>query len=346
MRARLAAFVVVVLLSLGLGVGYVTMTSADLAAKKKPSSATAADRALSLKQVLAGPHIAFRSTALGPTYGKLAVVPLSQPKGGRAATDMECDRVYAVATGAVCVAADRGLLTTYKLSYLTADLTPRTSTALNGLPSRARMSSDGRLAATTMFVSGHSYAGNNFSTETTIHDVVQDKSFGSVEKWRILIDGKQSKDPRLNVWGVTFQPGPASDVFYATVAIQNQTWLAKGSLSKRELRTIHDGVECPSVSPDGTRVAYKKRNSTGGASTWRLTVLDLATGKETPLAETRSVDDQAEWLDDQRVLYGLQRQGTGTSDVWVTPADGSGKPAVFLPRAWSPAVVSTGSPAQ
>ena len=67
---------------------------------------------------------------------------------------------------------------------------------------------------------------------------------------------------------------------------------------------IHENVECPSLSPDGTRIAYKKR--TGSSSTpWHLTVLDLATMRETPLAETRSVDDQVEWLDDDHVLYGV-----------------------------------------
>ena len=42
--------------------------------------------------------------------------------------------------------------------------------------------------------------------------------------------------------------------------------------------------------------------------------------KETQLAETRSVDDQALWQDDHTVLYGLDNA------VWAVPADGSGAP--------------------
>ena len=38
--------------------------------------------------------------------------------------------------------------------------------------------------------------------------------------------------------------------------------------------------------------------------------------RETPLAEVRSVDDQAEWLDDGHVLYGLD------GAVWSVRADG------------------------
>ena len=55
--------------------------------------------------------------------------------------------------------------------------------------------------------------------------------------------------------------------------------------------------------------------------------------QETPLAETRNVDDQAEWLDDGRVLYGLD------DSIWVVAADGSGEPRLLLSSADSPAVV-------
>jgi hypothetical protein len=51
------------------------------------------------------------------------------------------------------------------------------------------------------------------------------------------------------------------------------------------------------------------------------------------LAETRPIDDQAEWLDDDHVLY---RTG---EETWMVPADGSGTPKRFLRSADSPAVV-------
>ena len=73
-------------------------------------------------------------------------------------------------------------------------------------------------------------------------------------------------------------------------------------------------AECPSLSPDGTRVAYKKRGDRATGE-WRLAVLDLATGKETLLAERRSVDDQVEWLDDDRILYGLPGRGSDAARV-------------------------------
>ncbi|MEU8664056.1 TolB family protein, partial [Actinoplanes philippinensis] len=144
--------------------------------------------------------------------------------------------------------------------------------------------------------------------------------------------------PRLNFWGVTFAPD--GDTFYATGASEGRTWLVRGSVSARTLTALHPDVECPSLSPDGTRVAYKRHGDLPDGQ-WRPAVLDLATGHETLLAETRSVDDQAEWLDDDRVLYGLRtgRVGAQRSDVWVADADGGGSPEVFIENAWSPAVV-------
>jgi len=62
-------------------------------------------------------------------------------------------------------------------------------------------------------------------------------------------------------------------------------------------------------------------------------VLDLATMEETPLAETRNIDDQVEWLDDENVLY------ADGQDVWTVPSDGSGSATMFIAEALSPAVV-------
>jgi hypothetical protein len=67
----------------------------------------------------------------------------------------------------------------------------------------------------------------------------------------------------------------------------------------------------------------------------------LTTGTVTETAETKNIDDQAEWLDNQTVMYGMVRPGEGTasSDIWAVPADGTGAPRLLVSDAWSPAVV-------
>jgi hypothetical protein len=104
----------------------------------------------------------------------------------------------------------------------------------------------------------------------------------------------------------------------------------RGSVRARRLTVVRDNVECPSLSPDGTRIGYKKTVS--GA--WRFAVLDLATMRDTLLAELQPVDDQLAWLDDQHVLYAKGM------DVDVVAADGSGAPRRYLADAGSPTVIA------
>jgi Tol biopolymer transport system component len=115
----------------------------------------------------------------------------------------------------------------------------------------------------------------------------------------------------------------------------------RGSLKSKSLVSLSTDAECPSLSPDQTKIAYKKRLDNKARGVWRLAVRDLRTGQESLLAETRSVDDQVEWLDSGRLLYALSRDGSDatTSDVWVVPADGTGIAQIFIPEASSPAVI-------
>lgn len=66
--------------------------------------------------------------------------------------------------------------------------------------------------------------------------------------------------------------------------------------------------------------------------------MDLGTLRDHALAEKRSVDDQAAWLDDRTLAYGLPTDGAADStDLWTVPADGSGAPRLLAPGASSPA---------
>ena len=284
------------------------------------------------------PRLVFRNTAVGSSYGLVASVPLSDPQSPRALTTVACDRVDATPTGESCLRTERGVVTGY--SWL--DLSPSWATehkqALAGIPSRTRLSDDGKLVASTTFVSGHSYMQVGFSTATEIRRV-GGASYGNLERFTLVIDGKQVSPTDRNVWGVTFAAG--DNTFYATVATGGTPYLVKGDLAARTLTSLRSPAECPSLSPDGSHVAYKVNVGGGQATHWTIGVLDLATGRQVLLTgERTSVDDQVEWLDDDTLLYGLPRTDeAGVTDVWSIGTTAGSTPRLYLKQAWSPSVV-------
>ncbi|UKA48309.1 hypothetical protein LFT48_12625 [Arthrobacter sp. FW305-123] len=285
----------------------------------------------------AGSFILFRNTAAGQGYGNAATVPFSAPGGSRAVSGQECDRVYGTSEKVVCLKTNRGLVTAFEAVVLDRNWEQQQAWPVPGIPSRTRISADGSMIATTVFVSGHSYAAAGFSTATEI--MLPDGTSGNLEDFALVVNGERLLAADRNIWGVTFAPGQ-SDVFYATAASSGRIWLVRGSLSAKTLTAVHDHVECPSISPDGTRIAFKKNDGGALAAHWSVAVLDLASGRETVLAEKRSVDDQIEWLDNQNVLYGLPDETTdGDSNIWKLGTVPGSQPSLFIPHAWSPSVV-------
>jgi hypothetical protein len=115
-------------------------------------------------------------------------------------------------------------------------------------------------------------------------------------------------------------------------------YLVEGNVGGRQARVISTGVECPSLSPDNTRIAFKKRVPRGVGWEWELWVLDLATMSQTPLAgETRSIDDQVEWLDDSHITY--EFPSTDGNNIWRVATAGTSPADKFVVEAWSPAIV-------
>ncbi|MCK7622642.1 TolB-like translocation protein [Streptomyces sp. RS10V-4] len=275
-----------------------------------------------------------RNLAWGPHRDEITAVPAAHPGAARTASGLTCLRFHAAAGTGICLQAERGALTdTYRALVLDARLRVRHRFPAPGIPTRARVSPSGRTVAWTVFVSGDSYAGTAFSTRTAIADTRTWALDDNLEDYAVTKDGRPYHASDVNVWGVTF----ADDTrFYATLATGGRTYLVRGDRTARTLTTLHGNVECPSLSPDGTRVAYKKR--VPGASPdapWRLYVLDLATGRETATAEHRSIDDQALWSGTRTLLYALP--GDYGSDLWTVPADGSGTARRLMTSAVAPA---------
>ncbi|MEU9163559.1 TolB-like translocation protein [Streptomyces sp. NPDC048424] len=280
-------------------------------------------------------ELVFLNSGQGPHRGALASVPAGAPQSARTASDLNCQRFYAAAGTGVCLRSSPGALAQdNKALIVDADLRTVRSLPLAGTPSRARVSPSGRFAAWTVFVSGESYGSAFFSTRTAILDTRTGKLESSLEEFAISMDGRDYRAQDVNFWGVTFSKD--DDTFYATLATAGQTHLVRGSISRRTVTTLAQNVECPSLSPDETRIAYKKRVRPG-ATLWREHVMDLGTLREHALAEKRSVDDQAAWLDDRTLAYALPTDGAADStDLWTVPADGTGAPRLLTSGASSP----------
>jgi len=277
----------------------------------------------------------FRNMAWGPHRDELTTVPASDPSGPRTAAGVKCLRFYASSGTGVCLQAVHGTVTdTYRALILDANLKETARYDVPGIPSRARVSPTGRFAAWTAFVGGDSYAGTNFSTRAAIVDTRTGKLIPTLESFRIIKDGHVYHAADVNFWGVTF----ASDdrTFYATLATKGSTYLVRGDLRTRTVTTVRTNVECPSLSPDGTRIAFKKRvKGLPKDAPWHLYVLNLRTMRETSLAEPRSVDDQAVWRDDHTIVYAMP--GDYGADLYSVPADGTGRARLISGAAVSPA---------
>ncbi|MEU6089811.1 hypothetical protein ABZ865_23965 [Streptomyces sp. NPDC047085] len=264
----------------------------------------------------------------------LATVSRDRPGGPRAVARLECVRVYAAAGTGVCVRPDSPWA--YHLVVLDQNLHEKRAVPIPGLPNRARVSASGRMVAWTAFVGGDSYTSSGFSTRTGILDTRTGALASTLETFAVTRDGRPYRAADVNFWGVTFAAD--DNRFYATMSTAGHRYLVEGDFAARAVRTLKENVECPSLSPDGTRIAFKGAIGADPTRGWRLSVLDLASMRVTPLAETRSIDDQAAWLDDATIAYTV-RDSSGDPDVWSVPADGSGTPHLLIPEAESPAAL-------
>ncbi|ANZ36900.1 hypothetical protein BBK82_13260 [Lentzea guizhouensis] len=263
--------------------------------------------------------------------GKVASVPLGAPAGPRRVSSLSCKRFFTAARQGLCLADGSGPLPGAVAVFVDQGLGEQRRVEVAGVPNRAKLSASGRMASWTTFVTGDSYAqSGTFSTRTAIYDEQTEEYSSNVEGLRV--EGMRMSDD-MNFWGVTFTPDDRT--FYATMSTAGKTYLIQGDAVDSTAKTLRENAECPSLSPDGKRVAFKKRVAGDGARPWRQHVLDLATMVETPLAETRGIDDQVVWLDNDTIAYGLPGEG-----IWAVPANGEGAPRQLVPHASSPSVVS------
>ena len=350
-RRSLIAFGAVVALAATLGIGFVFYKAVQRAvvpdrvgvSKVAAGALSTAPAASALDPAQAA--VLYRHTASGDNgqgmVWRAALGSTGTPDQANAQPQpsLRCNRSYFAGEQGLCLRSD------FDGAWRTIVRVLRFDAANNvtelgqypGIPSRTRVSRDGTRGAFTIFVVGHSYASAGFSTQTMLGQFDDPASWVPLETYQVFrADGSMWREIDFNFWGVTFTAD--SNVFYATLGSGGHTYLVKGDMATRQAHILREGVECPSLSPDGTRLAFKHAVQPGF---WSIHVLKLDTGEETALdAERRNVDDQIEWLDDSHVLYGLASDRDPAAwDVWRLPIDGKDAPSLFLADAASPAVV-------
>ena len=326
-RRRAWAFVGICVFAAILAVGYATVV---VSRRSRPATAAAA---VPLRtEPPARPYLVVSSAEPGDRWGKLVLVSAVAPKAGVFVTPLSCERTHMAGGRGACLRQDPAT-SKYSLEIFDDTFTARHRLPLTGVPSRTRVSPDGRWAAATVFEQGHSYAEEGFSTRTTIVDTAAGRVYADLEQFEVERDGRRFKAPDFNFWGVTFARD--SDTFYATLSSGGVNYLVTGRVTTRRAKVVRTGVECPSLSPDGTRIAYKHRVS---HDAWQLWLFDLQTGEERALSrETRNLDDQVDWLDDGHVIY--QLVGASGANVWSIETSGTASPRLLVERAFSPSVI-------
>lgn len=338
-NARLTAFAIVVaaiVVATGAYLYFTRAESSSTSATLPSQDNGAAKRAIA--EVRRGAHVAFRDLTPGPTYGHLTFAPL-EVTANRVVSDWQCNRIYFNDKAGLCLAiatAPAGFN-----GYLFDDaLTVTQTLSLPGMPSRARISRDNKFGAFTAFVAGDSYLAAGLSTRTRIVRVPDGLDIADLESFAVLRNGGEIYSIDFNFWGVTFTRD--SNRIYATLGTGGKILLVEGDVAERTFRVIAEDIECPSLSPDETHIAFKKRFGSGLDAWWQPAVVELATMTVRQLPEPKHIDDQIEWFDDDHVLYAVGHSPSSTvrrGDVWKLAVDGASAPSLFLADAESPAVV-------
>ena len=174
---------------------------------------------------------------------------------------------------------------------------------------------------------------------TTFIDTATGSKIADLEHFTVPATEALIQAVDVNFWGVTFARD--GDRFYATLGPAARPTSSGATGPTRSARATARG-RVPLAVARRNRIAYKRRER--GAAWGRCVagaVLDLGDpARGHTLVETRNVDDQVEWLDDDTVVYGLpESQSSPVTDVSAGPGRRRRQAAARRDRGRSPAVV-------
>lgn len=281
----------------------------------------------------------------GDDYGRVVVL---HADGTRQLLERRCERLHIAAQLGICVSREESFgLATFTARYLDAADTElrEVRNFPSQLPSRARVSPSGTLVSTTAFVTGTSYAdiGGEAETLAIVDEADASTNLRGLTQFEVLSRDDRYQGVVGEYWGVSFVD---EDQFWVTGFFGEEPEVLEGSVSRGVLTPSGLAGSCPSVSPDGSTLVFKRLQDDGEG--FDLVAANLDSGTTWLLGESRSVDDQVEWLDDDTILYALhtnsvEEGGAAVAqpqfDIWSLDIAEGSEPQLFLPAADSPAAI-------
>ena len=291
-------------------------------------------RVATASKPLPPPFLLFRTLGPPRAYGRIAMLPLRGTET-RYLTSLRCSRVaYAGGRGLCLIEEATGDMVTHVAEIFDRSFERQGRLVLAGVPTRVRVSPDGRFGAVTTYAEEESPAGERLAIESVVIDLKSATVLADLRDFRLETDDADAFVGPFDFASVSFDRD--SDRFFATLSTATNRSVVVGSVRQQTLRPLKAGLASEAISPDGARLVVKQRVNDRGF--WQVAILDLASLREQPLLQgDRSIDDQVEWLDENNVVYhDAREEGTG---LWVLAADGRSGPRLLLPEAFSPAVV-------
>lgn len=286
-------------------------------------------------------ELAFISRIPGADYKRLAVLDTN---GDRRLLAQACDRFHIAADLLLCLSQQQSGLYEAEIVDMSAPDTPTLYSEIAALPSRARISDDQQWASWTVFVSGSGYQDvTGFSTIVRMYDIEAGNSAIDISLFSIVAESIEYQYPEPDFWGVSF--GDDGD-FFVTARFDGFIEVMRGSAQDSTMSPTGMRGSCPSLSPDRSTVIYKRQViEYGEADRFQLVAHDLLTGEEWELGESRSVDDQVEWLDNDTIVYALHAPDQEETnlpqpefDIWELDIAPGSEPRLVIPLADSPSV--------
>ena len=279
----------------------------------------------------AGRRLRYGSAA---TRRRAARSPLRRSASPAGARSCRCAATACISRPAagLCLARGGGFAAGYRAQIFGPDLRVRHEVDVAGIPSRARVSPDGRYGSVTLFVTGHSYAdAGSFSTQTTLIDLERGTKIAELEDFTVTRERHAGDGDRRQLLGRDVRPRQRPLLRHDGHGRQDlpRAGVGEAAGGARDPRERRVPVALARRHPDGVQATHVAPTSVRGGSPSSIS----RRMRETPLAELRSVDDQAEWLDDSHVLYGID------GEIAACAPTARGRPGRFAAAADSPAVV-------